>query len=53
MLDSVNLVVTNVSGQPMGPIFKGLAEAVPAFPMKMEPIGYPETSVTTYQIYAA
>jgi hypothetical protein len=47
------LVLTDVSEQPIGPIFKGQAvEEYPSrsgWPFYMGPIGYPETSVTDYQ----
>jgi len=35
---------TDVSGQPIGPMFKGMAPC----PLEMGPIRSPETSVTTY-----
>jgi hypothetical protein len=40
------LVVTDVSGQNIGPIFKG--KAIP-WSLQMGPTDYPETSVTIYQ----
>ena len=45
-------LVTDVSGQPNGPIFKGQAvyySSCIAWPFKMGPIGSPETSVANYQ----
>jgi hypothetical protein len=47
------LVFTDVSRQPIGPIFKGQAvqeeSSCTAWPLKMGPIGCLETSVTNYQ----
>jgi hypothetical protein len=44
MLHSVDRkLATDVSGQPIGPIFKGQA----AWLLKMGPIGCPETSINT------
>ena len=40
------LVVTDVSGQPVCPIFKDQGTA---WALKMGPLGYPETSVNSYQ----
>jgi hypothetical protein len=40
---------TDVSGKPIGPIFKGQAFQE-ELPLKMGPIGCPETSVTNYQL---
>jgi hypothetical protein len=46
-------LVTEVSGQRIGPVFKGQAVGLYlswiAWPLKMGPIGCPETSVTNYQ----
>ena len=42
------LVFTDVSGQPIGPIFKGQAIRT-AWLLNMGPTGCPETSVTNYQ----
>jgi hypothetical protein len=40
------VIFTDVSGKPIGPIFKGKA-VQEDWPLKMGTIGYPETSVTT------
>ena len=39
----------DVTGQPIGPILKGLADqdGLDCLPLKMGPLGYPETSLTT------
>ena len=42
------LVATDVSGQPIRPIFKGQSVHT-ARPLKMGRVGYTETSVTKYQ----
>jgi hypothetical protein len=47
LLRGVNWFKTDVSGLPMGPIFKGQTvqeEAWTVWPLKMGPIGSPETS---------
>jgi hypothetical protein len=40
---------TDVSGQTIGPIFKGQMSSWTPRPLKVGPIGCPETSITNYQ----
>ena len=53
LLCSVSWLNTDVSGQPIGPIIKGqVSFFLDTWPLKMGPIGYPESSVLN-QLYAA